>query len=100
MSLLQVKPRYDGLTFLVRVTPRAARDEFLGVAEGVLRVSLSAPPVEGAANQALVRLLSKRLGLPKSRLRVLAGEKSRNKVVWVEGLQLHELERGLGLCPV
>jgi uncharacterized protein (TIGR00251 family) len=98
LPLLDLQARDHGLAFAVRVTPRASRDELAGAAEGVLKVRLTAPPVEGAANQALIKLLAKALDLPKSRLRLLAGEKSRNKTVWVEGLQPAELERRLGLC--
>jgi uncharacterized protein (TIGR00251 family) len=98
LALLVLQARDNGLAFPVRVVPRASRDELAGAAEGVLKVRLTAPPVEGAANQALLRLLAKALDLPKNRLRLLAGEKSRNKTVWVEGLQPAELERRLGLC--
>ncbi len=98
MPLLDAKPQGDGLSFLVRVTPRAARDELLGVAEGVLKIRLTAPPVEGAANEALLKFLAKALAVPKSRLRVVSGEKSRHKKVWVQGLRPDELEPRLGLC--
>lgn len=98
MALLACQARDNGLAFPVRVTPRASRDEVAGAAEGALKVRLTAPPVEGAANQALIKLLAKALDLPKSRLRLLAGDKSRQKTVWVEGLQPAELERRLGLC--
>jgi uncharacterized protein (TIGR00251 family) len=98
LPLLDLQPRDNGLTFAVRVTPRTSRDELAGTAEGTLKVRLTAPPVEGAANQALIRLLAKTLNLPQSRLRLIAGEKSRNKTVWVEGLQPAELERRMGLC--
>lgn len=98
MPSLALQARDNGLAFSVRVIPRASRDELAGAAEGALKVRLTAPPVEGAANQALLKLLAKTLDLPKSRLRLLAGEKSRHKTIWVEGLQPTELKRRLGLC--
>ncbi|CAO0821662.1 conserved hypothetical protein [Desulfarculales bacterium] len=58
---------------------------------------LSAPPVEGAANAALVELLAKRLEVAKGRVRIIVGEHSRQKRLWVEGLEPAEVLRGLGM---
>ncbi len=73
--------RWDGedLVVRVRLQPRASRDEVVGVREGALVVRLTAPPVEGKANAALCALLAKRLGVPKSRVHLEAGEKGRDK---------------------
>lgn len=77
----------DGsLLIAVRVAPRAAREAIAGVHDGALKVSLTAPPVEGAANAALIKLLSKRLGVPKRAVRIVAGEQSRNKRVALDGV--------------
>ena len=70
----------------VRLTPRAARNEVTGWRDGFLLVRLTAPPVEGAANAALVRLLASALGLPKGAVRIVAGLKSRDKTVAIEGM--------------
>jgi len=71
----------------IRVVPRASRDELAGFDEtGRLKVRLTAPPVEGAANRALIKLLAKRLGLSKSAVTVVRGETSRNKLVEIDGL--------------
>ena len=70
--------------FGVRLTPRAGRDEVGGVDEaGVLRVRVAAPPVDGAANEALVRLLAPELGVPRSAVRLESGTRSRSKRVRV-----------------
>ena len=67
--------------------PRASRDELAGFdAAGRLKVRLTAPPVEGAANRALVKLLAKRLGVSRSAVSVVRGETSRNKLVEIDGL--------------
>lgn len=71
----------------VRLTPRAARDAVVGVRDGVLLVRVSAPPVDGAANEALVRLLAKRLDVPRSGVSILSGHSARTKVVEVAGLR-------------
>jgi len=70
--------------FGVRLTPRAARDEVRGVDEaGVLLVRVAAPPVDGAANEALTRLLARELGVPRSAVRLESGTRSRSKRVRV-----------------
>lgn len=78
-------------TLDVRVTPRASRDQVVGWADGVLRVRVSAPPVEGKANVALARLLAKALGVPRRRIAVVRGLRDRNKQVVVEGLTLAQI---------
>ena len=80
----------------VRLTPRAARDTIAGWQDGVLRVRVTAPPVEGRANAALERLLAGALGLPKTAVRVVGGEQSRDKTVAVEGIAQEEALRRLG----
>lgn len=80
-----------GARFPVRVKPRASRDRLEGWVEGVLQVRLTAPPVEGAANEALVRLVADGLGVPKGRVKVAGGGHSRNKVIQVEGITLEEV---------
>jgi uncharacterized protein len=88
-----------GATIAVRVQPRAARDEIAGERAGVLVVRLTAPPVEGRANEALCRLLARRLGVGRTRVSVVRGRSARDKVVRVEGLTRAELTRALGLPP-
>jgi uncharacterized protein (TIGR00251 family) len=74
------------VTLKVRVQPRASRDALAGERAGALVVRLTAPPVEGAANEALARFLGKALGVPPSAVRIVAGATGRNKVVTVAGL--------------
>lgn len=86
-----------GVVFRVRVQPRAGRDEVAGVEGGALKVRLTAPPVEGRANEACLRLLAERLGLPRRRLALVAGERGRDKLVRAEGLDEAALRRALGI---
>jgi uncharacterized protein len=75
------------LRFAVRLTARGGRDRIDGVgADGILRARVAAAPVDGQANEALVRLLAGELGLPLSAVRVAAGASSRRKVVAANGL--------------
>jgi uncharacterized protein (TIGR00251 family) len=69
----------------VRLTPRASRDEIGDRRDGVLQVRVKAPPVDGKANEALRRLIAKRAGVPKSRVTIVRGERSRRKLVAIEG---------------
>jgi uncharacterized protein len=75
------------VTFSVRVLPRSSRNEIVGESEGILRIKLTAPPVEGAANKALVEFLSGKLKVAKSRITILTGQTGRAKVISVTGLK-------------
>jgi uncharacterized protein YggU (UPF0235/DUF167 family) len=79
----------------VRVVPRASRSALAREADGRLRVHLGAPPVEGAANRALIALLAERLALPRRTLTLARGEHGRDKLVCVEGVTAAELEARL-----
>ena len=77
----------DGVIIAVRVTARAGRDAVEGVdASGQLRLRVSAPPVDGAANKAVLRLVAKALGVPRSAVTIAAGAGSRHKRIRVDGL--------------
>ena len=80
----------------IRLTPRSSRDEVLGLEDGVYRVKVKAPPVEGRANKALIAFLSKVLRVPKSGIEIKAGERSREKTVLIEGLSEAEVGERLG----
>jgi uncharacterized protein len=81
----------------VRLQPRARRSEIAGERGDAVLVRVTAPPVEGRANAALVKLIAKRAGVAKSRVAVVRGERSRDKLVRVEGVGGAELRRALGL---
>lgn len=70
----------------VRLQPRGSRDELAGLRDGVLQAKVTAPPVDGEANKALCGLIAKRVGVAPSRVSIVRGAKSREKVVRVEGL--------------
>ncbi len=75
----------------VRLRPGARTDELLGFEEGVLQARVAAPPVDGRANKALCKLIAKRAGVAPSRVHVIRGEKSRQKLVAIEGVEEADL---------
>jgi len=95
MSELKITEVEGGVTFAVRVVPRASRDQIAGVHGDALKVRLTAPPVEGRANEALVAFLAKRLGVRKSQVEIVTGATSRRKMIHVIGLVTQEVEERL-----
>ncbi len=75
----------------VRLTPKGGRSSLDRYEAEVLHARVSAPPVDGAANKALIELLSRSLNIPKSRLSFASGETSREKVLHIEGISTEEL---------
>ncbi len=86
MSVITVDSRAGSVRFPVRVQPRASRTELAGTQHGALKVRLQAPPVDGAANEALVDFLAESLGVPRRTVRIVSGASSRTKVVEVTGI--------------
>ncbi|HEU0073065.1 MAG TPA: DUF167 domain-containing protein [Dehalococcoidia bacterium] len=85
----------ESTVLVVRVTPRAGRDEIAGWHGEELRVRLRAPPVDGRANEALLRLIASRLGVPPSSIELVRGATARVKRLRIEGLSEAELRRRL-----
>lgn len=81
-----VQERAGAVRFSVRVQPRASRTEIVGVHGEALKVRVHAPPVDGAANDAVVTMLAERLQVARSQVQVISGHTSRTKVVEVSGV--------------
>jgi uncharacterized protein len=92
-ATFSVKESKKGLTFDIQVTPRAARAGIAGVQDEALKVKVTALPVEGAANDACIKLLAKEIGLKKSQIEISAGTKSRRKTILVKEITKDELEK-------
>jgi len=75
----------NGVTLAVKVQPRAARNQIGGLQGSELKISVTAPPVEDAANDALLRFLGEVLGCPRGRVQLLRGRASRHKTVFIQG---------------
>jgi uncharacterized protein (TIGR00251 family) len=75
-----------GLTFAVKVHPRARKNEITGTVGDSLKLALTAPPVEGRANQAVIEFFADLFDIPRSSVTIASGETSRNKVVRISGV--------------
>lgn len=93
--MIALKDGAHGISFAVRVQPRAGKTEIRGVfgegEDAALRIALNAPPVDGRANEELVEHLAEILQVPRFAVDVIAGAQSRNKVVRVQGRTLREV---------
>ena len=81
-----------GCAVKVLVAPKASKSEVVGVIKGVLKIRISAPPVDGAANKELVRFLSKQLGVSKSSVLIRSGLASKHKSVFIRGVGAKDVE--------
>jgi uncharacterized protein (TIGR00251 family) len=95
MGQFKITEADGGMVFAVRVVPRASRNDIVGIHGDALKVRLTALPVEGRANEALIAFLAQRLGVRKSQVEIVAGATSRRKMVRVIGLSAQEVEERL-----
>ena|SRR5579872_5205731 len=84
--MIPVKESKNGLIFAVKVHPRAKKDAITGIVGDALKLSLTAPPVEGRANEAVIGFFAKLLRVPKSSVTIAAGQSNRNKTIRVCGV--------------
>ena len=87
----------DGVEVHIRAIPRASKNEIQGVHDNALKIRLTTPPVDGKANQALIKFLSKTLHIAKSKIELTQGETSRHKTVRISGLTADQLKERTGL---
>lgn len=80
----------EGVYLAVHIQPRASKNEICGIHGSELKIRLTSPPVEGAANKLCQEFLASLFGIPKSRVSISSGEKSRHKRVLLEGLSIDE----------
>ena len=98
--MIPIRDTPSGATFQVKVHPRAKKNAITGEVGEALKVALTAPPVEGRANQACIAFLAEVLNVPRASVTIAAGESSRNKLILVSGLSAMEVEARLrkGRC--
>ena len=80
----------NALVFTVRVVPRASKSEIVGSLDGALKIRLASPPVDGAANAELVKLLSKTFGVSGSAVEIMSGQSGRTKQVKISGVNAED----------
>ncbi|MCL6610815.1 MAG: DUF167 domain-containing protein [Peptococcaceae bacterium] len=97
--MLDIKEDRDGVSFRVRVQPRASRNQAAGIADGALKVRLTAPPVDGEANEACLKFLAGLFGVPARSVSLVSGHTGRNKIVRVRGLTARDVLDLLGRFP-
>jgi hypothetical protein len=93
MAVIQNSP--SGATFAVKVHPHAKKNAITGEVGDALKLALTAPPVDGKANQACIEFFAKLLNLPRSSVTIAAGQTSRSKVIRVAGLSAEEVRQRL-----
>lgn len=88
----------NGVYLAVKVQPRASRNALCGVHGNELKISVTAPPVDSAANQAVIEFLAEKLDCSRSTLELVRGHTSRHKTIFLRGLTSDEVVRRLGLA--
>jgi uncharacterized protein len=86
-----IEMRGDVVRFEVQLVPRASRDAIAGVHDRAIKIAITAPPVDGEANAALIKLLSKMLRIPKKNLVIVRGESSRRKTIEAIGVSVDQV---------
>ena len=94
--MVAIKNSPNGITFAVKVHPRAKKNAITGAVGDALKLALTAPPVDGKANDACIEFFAKLLNLPRSSVTIAAGKTSRNKVIRVSGLTAQQARDRLG----
>src|SRR5262252_4094914 len=93
--MIPIHESAKGMTFSIKVHPRARKNAITGVVGNALKLALTAPPVEGRANQAVIEFFADLFAIPRSSVTIASGETSRNKVVRVSSLSKQQVEQHL-----
>jgi uncharacterized protein (TIGR00251 family) len=96
-TMIKLNETSSGVTFAVKVHPRAKKNAITGEVGDALKVALTAPPVDGKANAACIEFFAKLLNVPRSSVTIASGQSSRNKVIRVAGVSAEEVRRQLGV---
>jgi uncharacterized protein (TIGR00251 family) len=95
--MFSIQDTPNGATFAVKIHPRARKNAITGELGDALKLSLTAPPVEGRANQACIEFLANLLNLPRSSVTIASGQNSRRKVIRVSGISADAVRKRLGI---
>jgi len=92
-----IRDTAQGAQFVLRVQPRSSRNAIAGVIGDAVKLAITAPPVDGKANQAVIDFLAKLFSVPKSSITILSGETGRNKLIAVRSLSAEQVRKALGV---
>jgi len=92
-----IRDTAQGAQFALRVQPRSSRNAIVGVIGDAIKLAITAPPVDGKANQAVIDFLAKLFSVPKSSITILSGETGRNKLIAVRSLTAEQVRKLLGV---
>ncbi len=93
--MIPIRDTPSGATFQIKVHPRARKNAITGEVGDAIKVALTAPPIEGRANEACIAFLAEFLNVPRSSVTIAAGETSRNKLICISGLSAVQVEAKL-----
>ncbi|HQR34132.1 MAG TPA: DUF167 domain-containing protein [Blastocatellia bacterium] len=93
--MIKITAKDNGVSFTIRVQPRASRTGIVGEMDGALKIRLAAPPVDGEANEELIRFLSKLFDVPRLQISIRSGQTSRNKLIVIGGISVESTEQAL-----
>ena len=93
--MIPIRESGGGVTFAVKVHPRAKKNAITGEVGDALKIALTAPPVEGRANEAVIEFLAEVLRVPRASVSIAAGRSSRNKVIRVSGVTAEQVRERL-----
>jgi uncharacterized protein len=93
--MIPIHEASDGASFAIRVHPRAKKSAITGELGEALKLSLTAPPLDGKANEACIEFFAKLLKVPRSSVTIASGQTSRNKVIRVNGLSANSIKEHL-----
>lgn len=94
--MVPINENSDGVSIAVKVHPRAKKNAITGTVGDAFKLALTAPPVEGRANEAVIEFFAKLFRVPRSSVTITAGATSRNKVVRVEGVSVQTAQQVIG----
>ena len=94
-GLIKFEEKDEALFFSVRVVPRASKSEIVGEIDGALKVRLCSPPVDGAANAELIKMLAREFGVSRGRVEIVSGQNSRTKRIRITGATVDEMKSRL-----
>lgn len=94
---LEITPYEGGIRFKIKVIPESLVNKIVGPEEGMLKVKVTPPPADGAANEAVIKLLAKSLGISKSSIMITSGHRSRIKEIQVNGITDEEFKGNMSI---